>query len=203
MFVVLVVYGIANRDNFTLARSTAIFPKLKPSELLPNFEFQVWINSHGLSYPLSYPANAAQAFVGLDFDHPFLGAENDGSRAAPARKGEPYGESRLSSFGRTFDYLLAQSVFTHSSKAQIVQCMTEASKVMTPRSVFVATYLRGDTDYDGHEWVYPDCVPYRESSMQSMAADCGLTCVPYTYPHPAGVSWVLLFATRQQGVERV
>jgi SAM-dependent methyltransferase len=104
------------------------------------------------------------------------------------------GDFKLGTFGRRFDYVLAQSIFTHASPAQIARCLEEARSVMGPASVFAATYLKGDTDYDGSDWVYPDCVPYRETTMQRMAADGGLACTPFNYPHPGGVDWVLLFA---------
>jgi hypothetical protein len=77
---------------------------------------------------------------------------------------------------------------------QIGQCLTQARAVMTPASIFAATYLRGDTDYEGSEWVYPACVPYQEATVRSLAAARNLASVPLAYPHPAGVSWILFFA---------
>ena len=48
----------------------------------------------------------------------------------------------LTAFNRKFDFLLAQSIFSHASAAQISKCLSEARKVMTETSLFIA---RGDT----------------------------------------------------------
>jgi len=100
----------------------------------------------------------------------------------------------LRTFGRSFDFLLAQSIFTHASLAQVAKCMAEARNVMTGTSIFVATYLRGDTDYEGPDWVYPECIAYTYTTIQQLAMEQGLACVPFNYPHPGGVSWLLFFA---------
>src|SRR5258706_2852872 len=48
----------------------------------------------------------------------------------------------LSAFGRKFDYLMAQSIFSHTSPAQTQRCLQEAAKVMHRGSLFAATYIR-------------------------------------------------------------
>src|SRR5262249_7917443 len=60
----------------------------------------------------------------------------------------------LSIFGQRFDVLLAQSIFSHASQGQIRQCLAEASRVMMPHSLFVATFVPGPDNYDGGEWAY-------------------------------------------------
>jgi len=52
-----------------------------------------------------------------------------------------------------FDYLLAVSIFTHASEAQIVRCLSEAKRVMQPEGIFAATYYEGVTEWPGDEWV--------------------------------------------------
>ena len=81
----------------------------------------------------------------------------------------------LSNLGRKFDFLLAQSIFTHASHSQITRCLSEASRVMHDSSVFVATFDKGQEDYSGKDWVYPGYVTYRPVTMERMIAEQGLT----------------------------
>jgi len=71
---------------------------------------------------------------------------------AGARPGDPVRQAAtfshdcdftLSAFGRPFDFLLAQSVFSHAAPRQVRRCLAEARVVMTPTAIFVATYWRG------------------------------------------------------------
>lgn len=98
----------------------------------------------------------------------------------------------LSAFNRRFDYLLAQSIFSHTSQAQMIRCLGEARQVMTPQSIFVATYVAGDSNYTGDEWVYPECVTYTPDHMSALAASQGLACHPVRWMHPNGQSWVAI-----------
>jgi SAM-dependent methyltransferase len=52
-----------------------------------------------------------------------------------------------SAFGRTFDYLLAHSVFSHTPVQHIRRCLAEARKCMAPASVFAASFTPGSSDY--------------------------------------------------------
>jgi ubiquinone/menaquinone biosynthesis C-methylase UbiE len=47
----------------------------------------------------------------------------------------------FSRFGAQFDFAIAQSVITHLSQNQIVQCLTSLKPVMKPGAVFIFTYL--------------------------------------------------------------
>ncbi len=97
----------------------------------------------------------------------------------------------LSTFGRQFDFILAQSIFSHTSKAQIHRCLDEADKVMSPSSLFVANYAIGEQDYEGDDWVYPGGVTFTPASMHRFGAEHGLTMLPVYWPHPHGLSWIV------------
>lgn len=95
------------------------------------------------------------------------------------------------SFGRSFDFLMAQSVFSHAPAPAIRRCIREAAGVMRADSVFAATYFAGDEDYEGPEWVYPGCVRYTPASFTEMVRGEGLACHPLAWPHPEQ-RWVLI-----------
>lgn len=92
----------------------------------------------------------------------------------------------LTSFGRSFDFLLAQSIFTHAAQHHIRRCLEQAAQVMTPTSIFAATIFKGNADYTGTEWREADPLTYRLETMQSFAREQGLLCLPIGWPHPSG-----------------
>ena len=65
------------------------------------------------------------------------------------------------SFGVSFDFLIAQSIFSHASLPQIRRCLAQARASMKDASLFAASFVEGDDDYAGEAWVYPDTVRYR------------------------------------------
>jgi SAM-dependent methyltransferase len=96
----------------------------------------------------------------------------------------------LNAFGRTFDYIIAQSIFSHASQEQIRCCLSEARKVMAPDAIFVATFVRGNDDYRGEKWVYPGLAKYTLKSFSKLVTNEGLTCQPLNWTHPHGQTWV-------------
>ncbi len=98
----------------------------------------------------------------------------------------------LSTFGRTFDFLLAQSIFSHASATQIRRCLDEACRVMTPTSIFAATFIKGDSNYTGEEWVYPGCVTYTPDFMAELAQEVGLALKPIKWAHPTEQTIVVI-----------
>jgi hypothetical protein len=93
-------------------------------------------------------------------------------------------------FGRVFDFILAQGVFTHAPLADIAACTSAAESCMGPQSVFLATFMEGETDYDGPEWRYPQTSWYTAARMARTAASAGLVTVPIRWPHPRGARWL-------------
>jgi hypothetical protein len=92
----------------------------------------------------------------------------------------------------TFDYLLAQSVFTHAPMHDIERCLAAASEVLREGGLLVATYLPGAVDYSSADWVYPGCVRYRPETMAELVRAAGLRSRLLGYQHPAGCEWLLI-----------
>ncbi len=97
----------------------------------------------------------------------------------------------LTTFGRQFDFILAQSIFSHASSSQIERCLSQAKQVMAPNAFFVATFVQGEEDYEGDGWVYPGCVSYSLERMTTLAEEQGLACQKIDWPHPAQQTWVV------------
>ncbi len=95
-------------------------------------------------------------------------------------------------FKQEFDFILAQSIFSHAAPTQIRRCLAEVRKCMKPKSLFAATFFEGEENYAGNDWVYPGCVTYRLSWLVEVVAEAGLTCARLDWIHPRGQTWVLL-----------
>lgn len=95
-------------------------------------------------------------------------------------------------FGQKFDFLLAHSIFSHATEAQIQQCLAQASACMHTQSLFLATFVEGEENYRGTEWVYPGVVSYTYAHLQEMAAQFGLALKSLHWPHPNNQTWVVM-----------
>lgn len=95
-------------------------------------------------------------------------------------------------FNRKFDFILAQSIFSHASQDQIRKCLLEAKKVMKPESIFVATFVEGLQNYTGKKWVYPGTICYTMKHMMNLIEEQGLICQRFCYPHPNMQTWLLI-----------
>jgi len=107
----------------------------------------------------------------------------------------------LTQFHQKFDFILAQSIFSHASQQQIRKCLSEAKQVMITTSIFAATFVKGEKDYIGDEWVYPDSVTYTLKHMSRLAEEQGLICKPIDWPHPNQQTWIgIVFPENEKNI---
>jgi hypothetical protein len=104
----------------------------------------------------------------------------------------------LSVFGRQFDFVLAHSIISHTCQRQIRKILGEAAKVMSEHAVFLATYVKGDNDHDGDEWIYPGVTRFTFDFISRAAAENALECAPVNSYHP-GQSWVVFYHPANSG----
>lgn len=99
----------------------------------------------------------------------------------------------LGVFGRSFDFMLAQSIFTHTPISEIRTCFESAAINLTPAGLFAATFKQDDEhDYDGDAWIYPHQARYRRATIQRLADEAGL-CISFPeFEHPGAQSWMVL-----------
>ncbi len=94
-------------------------------------------------------------------------------------------EFKLDVFGKKFDFILAQSIFSHAPERMVLQCLSEAKKVMKSTTTFVANFVRSNKDVGTKgNWVYPGCVAYTFKTIRSLLAEQNLKCDPITWNHP-------------------
>ena len=97
----------------------------------------------------------------------------------------------LSIFERKFDFILAQSIFSHAAEGQIRKCLSEACAIMKPTSIFAATFVEGDEDYDGEGWIYPGFVTYTEKHMARLFTENGFYSETIDWKHPCQQKWLI------------
>ena len=101
-------------------------------------------------------------------------------------------EFKLACFGQAFDFMVAHSIFSHASEAQIRTALGEAKTALGPEGFFAATFVEGDENYTGTEWVYPGIVSFVPEHILAMISESGLAGRAIDWPHPAGQRWYVI-----------
>lgn len=99
-------------------------------------------------------------------------------------------EFRLSVFDQKFDFIMAQSIFSHASEQQLRRCFSEAKTVMKPDAMFAATFFQGTKNYSGDEWAVK--ATYTLARMTELVEEAGLRCQLLDWPHADLQSWMLI-----------
>jgi cyclopropane fatty-acyl-phospholipid synthase-like methyltransferase len=89
------------------------------------------------------------------------------------------------------DYALAQSIFSHASRAQVARWLHDLYARLTQAGALFATFVSGSKDYQGDEWIYPGCVTYRSETMAEAAHQAGFQFTSLSWRHPRQ-TWALL-----------
>lgn len=102
-------------------------------------------------------------------------------------------EFNLGVFGCAFDFIMAQSIFSHTPVAWMRTCLNNAPAVMGPGSVFIFNYKLSEdgTNYTGAEWHYPRTIRYTKELVDSLIEEAGLKAIQFYVPGaPAIQIWM-------------
>lgn len=99
----------------------------------------------------------------------------------------------LACFGGTFDFILAQSIFSHTSQQQMRTCLRSAQQVLSPDGIFAVSYHCGAEDYEGDDWVYPESVTYRPETFSRLCMEAGLLCQALPWGNQNNQTWMLIY----------
>jgi SAM-dependent methyltransferase len=97
---------------------------------------------------------------------------------------------RCDSFGRRFDFIVAQSIITHCGPALSRLLLAEMAKVLEPGgkiifSIIEAPWAEQENVAEG--WLYPGCVGYRRETILQWCAEAGLIGQRLPWYHPGAV----------------
>jgi SAM-dependent methyltransferase len=103
-------------------------------------------------------------------------------------------------FDRQFDFIMAQSVLTHTGMEPAKTLCSSLSSALSPRGLAVVNWIVGD--HDGGEindtpWLYPFCHTYSRDTIDQIYWDAGLVCKTTNWWHPGGAQWDIL-ANREE-----
>lgn len=90
-----------------------------------------------------------------------------------------------------FDYIIAQSVFTHMPKKMIQKSLIEAAASMSPGGLFIANYKPGNRDWGGTEWTQQN-IQYTPKTIEVMLYNAGLVSSPLQMVHTHLQNWLLI-----------
>jgi len=93
--------------------------------------------------------------------------------------------------GARFEFVLAQSIFSHCGPDLLDRWLAQLSGLLEPEGAIVATFLPGDSDTQAQGWIYPDCVSYLPATIAGHARRHGLEMLELDWRHPRQC-WVLL-----------
>lgn len=115
---------------------------------------------------------------------------HDQMRIKQARLIEATDAAALVAENARFDYMLAQSIFSHTGKDLLGAWLDQAAVLLADTGALVATYLPALSDTTRRGWIYPDCIEFSNDSLDAMAWARGLCFRPLDWHHPRQ-SWAL------------
>jgi SAM-dependent methyltransferase len=95
----------------------------------------------------------------------------------------------------SFDFALAQSIFSHCGLDLIKGWLSAISRSLAQDGALVATFLIGEEDSAQTGWIYPACVNYRPSTLERAAKDANLRFEILDWKHPRQ-TWALFAGPR-------
>ena len=101
------------------------------------------------------------------------------------------GDFKTDVFSQQFDFIIAQSIFSHTGIDLITTALSNFKESLKPNGLIAATFIEGITDFDGRGWVYPGCVNYRSSTIRRFAEEAGCFVIRIPWYHPRQTWYVL------------
>ena len=92
-----------------------------------------------------------------------------------------------------FNFMVAQSIFSHASLKQIDQCLCSISNMLFKDGALLATFIIGEQDYAVDNWVYPACVSYKVETMKTLVEKNNLRFMLLDWLHPHDQSWAIFY----------
>ena len=93
-------------------------------------------------------------------------------------------EFKTDVFSRQFDFIVAQSIFSHTGPDLIRIALKNFAASLNSDGLIAATFVEGEQDFIGEGWVYPECVDYRQQTVENFAKEVGLSVIRIPWYHP-------------------
>jgi SAM-dependent methyltransferase len=100
-------------------------------------------------------------------------------------------------FSQQFDFIIAQSIFSHAGTDLISTALRNFSGSLKPNGLVAVTFVEGISEPNSSGWRYPGCFKYRHSTIQRFAKEAGFSIVRLPWYHPRQ-TWYLLAKDRNR-----
>lgn len=90
-----------------------------------------------------------------------------------------------------FDFVIAQSIATHTGPQMTRALFSSVSRALAPGGLAAITFAQWQRDAVTEGWVYPGCVGYRQRTIAGWLRDAGLHGTPLPWFHPRLRWWVI------------
>lgn len=105
-------------------------------------------------------------------------------------------EYRADVFDRDFDFIIAQSVFSHTGQDATLTALKSLSSKLSPSGLIVANWFvaaeEGAFLPEDSAWVYPDCVPFTLERLVALVQGLGLHIRHCPWPHAGRLTWFVI-----------
>ncbi|MFD3395557.1 class I SAM-dependent methyltransferase [Alteromonas macleodii] len=76
-------------------------------------------------------------------------------------------------FGQNFDFIIAQSIFSHTGNDLIPGALSNIYGSLNDNGIALLTFIKGEKDFDGDGWIYPECVEFTLPKIYEFTANAG------------------------------
>jgi SAM-dependent methyltransferase len=90
-------------------------------------------------------------------------------------------------FGVRFDFILAQSIFSHAGGDLIARALAGFHRNLADGGLALATFIEaapGVADFTGDGWIYPGAVEYQQATIVRLIREAGFACIRLPWYHP-------------------
>ncbi len=87
-------------------------------------------------------------------------------------------------FGQKFDFIIAQSIFSHTGNDLIPGALSNIYGSLNDNGIALLTFIKGEKDFDGDGWIYPECVEFTLPKIYEFAANAGFQVQELPWYHP-------------------
>jgi hypothetical protein len=107
---------------------------------------------------------------------------------------DDFGLEKITEIGRGFDYVLAQSILSHTGKRLLTRIFQQVAAALIPGGTFAATFYKSKRDSKKAGWLGHDSAGYRWETIEQIAKKTGFSFTILPHKHPNGQTW---FASRK------
>lgn len=114
-----------------------------------------------------------------------LGAELAALRAPRFDHGSDF---NAGVFGESFDFIVAQSIFSHTGPELVHQALRNCAAALKPGGLMLATFIHSDAapemPVEAPGWTYPGCTTFASDRVEELVEQAGLSARALPWYHP-------------------